>query len=116
MITPYTERQRKMIAKNLALACIDINQLSKQGYDFINTASGFIAHYDLHGFKAYYSDHDLQQDIEQNARANMWNNFHKGDQNYDYYMSRKDIYQRVLGYFSAQEFIKQHIVHIHVGD
>jgi hypothetical protein len=115
MIKPFTERQKKMIVKNLILACADINQLNKQGYDFIYQANGFIAHYDLHGFKAAYSDGSLQSDIERNARMNMWGNFREGDQNYDYYMSRKDIYQRILGAFSAQEFVRQHIQFIHVG-
>jgi hypothetical protein len=30
-------------------------------------------------------------------------------------MSRKDIYQRVLGYFVAQEFMDQHVQFVHVA-
>jgi len=112
MIEPISFKQQELIAKNLFKACQDINKLNGTGYKFINTASGFIAHYNIHGFKDYYSEHSLQNDIEQNARFNMWSNFHKGDDNYEYYMSRKAVYQRVLGLFAAQEFIKKHVIHV----
>jgi len=34
----------------------DINKLTLKGYNELNLMSGFIAHYDINGFKAYYSD------------------------------------------------------------
>jgi len=33
----------------------DINLMSKELYDFLNLYCGFIAHYDINGFKAVYS-------------------------------------------------------------
>jgi hypothetical protein len=115
MIPPIPEKQKTLIIKNLVSACKDINKLNGTGYRFISTASGFIAHYDINGFKAYYDRHKLQKNIEVNAPYNMFNNFREGDENYAYYMSRKDIYQRVLGYFVAQEFMDQHVQFVHVA-
>jgi hypothetical protein len=112
MIAPITARQQALIAKNLIAACKDINKLNGTGYKFINTASGFIAHYNLEGFKDYYSDQSLQDDIEANARFNQWGNFNKHDENYEYYMSRKNVYNMVLGHFCAQQFIKDHVLFV----
>jgi len=50
-MTPLTQRQKQLIAKNILAACKDITKLNKTGYDFINVANGFIAHYDLQGYK-----------------------------------------------------------------
>jgi hypothetical protein len=36
----------------------DINYLSKQTYHFLITYTGFIAHYDINGFKSTYQDVD----------------------------------------------------------
>lgn len=96
MITPLTERQKTLIVNNLVAACKDINKLNRTGYGFIYQASGFIAHYDLGGFIAAYSDGYLTKAILDNERFNMWNNFHEGDDNYEYYMSKKDVYQRLV--------------------
>lgn len=82
-MTPLTTREKQLISKNILAAYKDITKLNKRGYDFINVASGFIAHYNLEGFKAYYSEHSLQKDIESNAKANQWNNFRKGEGYYD---------------------------------
>jgi len=112
MITPLTPRQQTLIVKNLVDACKDINKLNSTGYKFINTACGFIAHYNLNGFKGHYADGSLQDDIEHCARMNMWGNFTENDENYAYYMTRKEVYQKVLGYFAAQQFMREHIQHI----
>jgi hypothetical protein len=114
-MTPLTQRQKQLIAKNVLAACKDIDKLNKTGYNFLYLASGFIAHYDLEGFKAYYSEHSLQDDIERNAKSNQWNNFRAGERDYDYYMAKKDCYNMILGAFAAQEFIRQHVQFIHVA-
>ena len=116
MIAPLTEKQKTLIVNNLVSACKDINKLNGTGYKFINTASGFIAHYNIDGFKAYYSNEGkLQRTIEENARYNQWKNFREGDDNYEYYMSRRDVYNRVLGHFCAEEFFRQHVQFVHVA-
>ena len=114
-MTPLTQRQKQLIAKNVLAACKDISKLNKTGYNFLYLASGFIAHYNLEGFKAYYSEHNLQDDIERNARANQWNNFRAGERDADYYHSKRDCYNMILGAFAAQQFIRDHVQFVHVG-
>lgn len=113
---PLTQTQQANIVRNVLAACKDINKLNGTGYKFLNLASGFIAHYDLNGFKAHYNEPgSLQRDIEANARANQWSNFRPGEQHADYYHSKRDTYNKILGHFCAQEFIRQHLQIIHIG-
>jgi len=103
-MTPLTQRQKELIAKNVLAACKDIEKLNKTGYDFLYQACGFIAHYNLNGFKAYYSDGSLQDDIEANARMNQWNNFRAGERDAEYYHSKRDCYNMILGGLVANEY------------
>lgn len=125
-MTPLTTRQQQLIAKNVLAACKDITKLNKTGYNFLSLANGFIAHYDLEGFKAYYSENDLQADIERNYLQNQWRNFRQGERNYDYYMSKRETYNMILGGFVAREmvnqqysqavdFLRSHVQFIHVA-
>jgi hypothetical protein len=96
MLKPLTERQVTLIVNNVCKACLDISKLNKTGYKYINLASGFIAHYSLYGFIDYYSDYSLQADIERNQQNNQYNNFRPGEQNYDYYRQKGDIYNMII--------------------
>lgn len=93
----YTENQRVRIANNIVKSANgDIAKLSKQAYNYLYLCSGFIAHYDHHGFMAYYDEPGkLKRDILSNQRFNQWLNFRPGERDYDYYMSKADIYNRV---------------------
>jgi hypothetical protein len=91
-----TEKQKSLIVNNIVKACDDITKLNGTGYKFIHLANGFIAHYNIDGFKQYYSTYDLMTHIIGNAPSNEWNNFREGDQNYHYYKSRKDVYSRIV--------------------
>jgi hypothetical protein len=107
MIEPLTEREQTLTVTNVLRACQDIEALNRRGYNFLYLASGFIAHYDINGFKAYYSSHSLEADILANARANNWLNFSPEDENYAYYMSKRAVYQRILAginYASQREY------------
>ena len=96
MLTPYTDRQKTLIVNNLILACQDISKLNKTGYQFISCASGFIAHYNHSGFIcAYNSGKNLKHDILQNQRYNQSCNYSPCDKNYEYCMSKREIYNRV---------------------
>lgn len=108
-------RKQKLIVANVLKACKDIEKLNKTGYDFLYQCNGFIAHYDINGFKAYYADHSLIDDIEQNARANQWNNFRPGESHYEYYMSRREVYNAILGAFVANQFMREHFIFVHVN-
>jgi hypothetical protein len=114
---PLTDIQQTRIVNNVIAACRDISKLNSTGYNFLYLANGFIAHYDINGFKAYYSEPgSLQRDIEANAHANQWHNFRKGEPHADYYHSKRDTYNAILGRFCAQQFIRDHVVFVHVGD
>ena len=100
---PYTLRQQQLIVNNVVAACRDISKLNKTGYQFISGCSGFIAHYDLHGFKSYYNDqwghycdNNLKADIVEYQRFNQWGNFHEGQQHFDYAMLKKAIYNAIV--------------------
>lgn len=95
-LAPITPTQQKLIIKNVVAACKDIDKLNGTGYKFINLASGFIAHYNLNGFKAAYAGGTLRKDILRNINQNMWSNFRPGDVNYEYYMSKRAVYQAIL--------------------
>jgi hypothetical protein len=96
MLTPYTERQKTMIVNNVIKAVKDPEKLSKKGYDFLYLCSGFIAHYNKNGFIGHYRWNSLRGDILHFADWNEWRNFKPGDQNYEYYKSKADIYNRIV--------------------
>lgn len=104
MLVPFTEKQKSLIVNNIVRACSDINKLNGTGYKFIHLASGFIAHYNINGFKANYDlvdcGYSLTDDILAHAAANEYKNFKPGDQNYDYYKSKADIYSRIVAKLS----------------
>lgn len=109
MLKPLTATQQARIVNNVTAACRDITKLNKTGYDFLYQANGFIAHYDIEGFKAYYSEPgSLQADIEANARSNQWHNFRPGERDADYYHSKRDTYNAILGRFCAAEYFNRH--------
>ena len=99
-----TKKQQQLIVSNVIKACGDIEKPNSTGYKFLYLCSGFIAHYDINGFKAYYSEHSLIDDIERNASFNQWRNFSPSDRDYEYYMTRKAVYNAILGFFSACEY------------
>lgn len=103
MIEPLTLAQQDRIVSNILRACKDIEALNRTGYNFLYLASGFIAHYDINGFKSYYSSHSLVDDILANQRQNMWKNFTVQDDNYLYYMTKKQVYQRILAGIGARQ-------------
>lgn len=95
-MTPLTERQKALIVSNIVKAVKNIDNLNKTGYNFIYQCSGFIAHYDLYGFIASYTGETLKQDIISYAGQNQWRNFRPGERDYDYYMSKADVYNRIV--------------------
>lgn len=120
-MTPLTQRQKQLITKNVLAACRDIHKLNKTGYNFLYLASGFIAHYNPHGFIAYYTNHSLQKDIERYARANQWKNFRECEAYAEYYHSKRDCYNMILGglvardELDAQNFMRDHFQIIHIA-
>jgi hypothetical protein len=105
MIKPLTERQQALIVANVLKALKDITKLNKTGYNFLYLASGFIAHYNLYGFMDYYKGESLRADIIRNATNNQWNNFREGEENYDYYMTKKKVYNEILKQMDGVIFV-----------
>ena len=95
-LTPLTERQKTLIVSNVVKACKNIDNLNKTGYNFVYNCSGFIAHYDLYGFIASYTGESLKRDLISYAGQNQWKNFRPGERDYDYYMSKADVYNRIV--------------------
>ena len=97
MLAPLTTTQQKNLARNILAACRDIEKLNGPGYRYIMNCSGFIAHYNINGFKAAYSEPgSLAADILANARMNQWANFRPGERDADYYHSKRDAYNLIL--------------------
>ena len=96
MLTPMTQKEQDLTVKNVLAACKDINKLNSRGYKFLHLANGFIAHYDINGFKAFYEAFSLTKDIIDNATQNQWRNFQPGDRDYDYMMAKKAVYNRIV--------------------
>ena len=97
-LAPLTSRQIAMIVGNIrkVMTTRDSKNLSKQAYNFLYQASGFIAHYNLYGFQGAYEDvGQLALKILDNKDNNQWGNFREGEDFYDYYMSKKDCYNAI---------------------
>jgi len=100
------EEKKNRILRNIGLMFLqqDIELLDKHGYNFLYLASGFIAHYNLHGFIAHYGNvFELAKDILHNKSSNQWDNFHKGESDYEYMMQKKEIYNTICE-FAEQKF------------
>lgn len=95
-LTPLTERQKTLIVNNVVKAVKNIHSLNKTGYRYLYLCSGFIAHYDLYGFIDFYSHVSLKNDLIGFAGQNQWKNFRPGERDYEYYMSKADVYNRIL--------------------
>ena len=95
-MTPLTERQKTLIVNNVLAACKDITRLNNIGYKFLYLCSGQIAHYNRYGFIDYYTRESLVDDLIANAHQNQWSNFHIGDRDYEYMMSKKETYNKIL--------------------
>jgi len=98
-LEPKTEATMTRIVNNVAkvIKTGNIELLSKQAYNYLYLCSGFIAHYNWNGFKAYYADTALlKADILANENINRWLNFHPGDENFDYYQNKAQIYSAII--------------------
>jgi hypothetical protein len=95
-LTPISENDERLTIQSCIRALRDINKLEKRSYNFLYLASGFIAHYDIYGFASYYGTAKrLAEDVINNRDTNQWRNFFPGQENYEYYMQKKRIYNAV---------------------
>lgn len=97
-LTPLSSRQVAMIVGNVRKVVTTRNSknLSKQAYNFLYQASGFIAHYNLYGFQAEYENTSiLAVAILNNKSSNQWGNFRPGEDLYEYQMAKKTCYNAI---------------------
>jgi hypothetical protein len=95
-IQPISDKEQELIYKNVVAACRDISKLNRRGYGFLYLASGFIAHFNLDGFREAFGNGDaLRRAILANQDNNQWRNFRIGEQNAEYYFSKRDVYNRI---------------------
>jgi hypothetical protein len=102
-----TPRQTDLIVSSIrkVFETNDINHLTKSAYDFLHLSSGFIAHYNLHGFRAEYDNVSLLKNrLAANYGSNQWNNFRPGENDYDYMMQKKEIYNRICALFAGEGY------------
>lgn len=93
-----TPRQEQLIVSSLrkVFKTGNIDELTKAAYDFVMLSSGFIAHYNLYGFREEYRDVNyFRQQILSNQRMNQWDNFRPGERDYEYMMQKKRIYNAI---------------------
>jgi len=96
-LVPLTERQQTQIVNNVIAACKDIEKLTKTGYNFLYQCAGFIAHYDINGFKSYYGNQErLTTAILDRASMNQWRNFRPGERDYEYYNTKAKVYNKIV--------------------
>ena len=96
LLTP-TQCDRIVANVRKVVSTGDINFLNMQAYNFIMLSSGFIAHYNIHGFMDAYGDgKSLATAICNNSVNNRWMNFSPRDRDYDYYMQKRDLYARLV--------------------
>jgi len=95
MLEPLSDKAKEILLKNLVLAVTkDISKLSVRAYQFIHVCSGFIAHYNIKGFIAEYGTaNNLADAIFRNRQMNQWKNFSPGEENYEYYHQKAEIYE-----------------------
>lgn len=95
-LVPMTLKEQELTIKNVVSACKDISKLNKRGYNFLYLANGFIAHYNILGFKDHYHcGNTLKQDILCYQSQNQWHNFRQGEKDYDYMMTKKHVYNAI---------------------
>ena len=101
-----TTRQADLIVASVrkVLTTGNIEHLSNSAYKFLYLSSGFIAHYNLGGFRVHYANtEDLSRAIAENLPMNQWNNFTPRDKDFAYYMQKKEIYNRLVQFCPSQQ-------------
>jgi hypothetical protein len=95
-IQPHNPEEEQKIVRDCVKAANDITAMTNRAYKFLYLAGGFIAHCNKLGFMEHYEEPgSLKKEILVYQRENQYNNFRPKDENYDYYMQKKKIYNTV---------------------
>jgi hypothetical protein len=92
------------------LATGDSDKLTKDAYDFLYLTSGFIAHYNVNGFKHYYRDTELlRNDLKRSSDLQDYDRyvrdgyFSKGEQS-AYYAQKANIYKELKSLLARPDY------------
>jgi hypothetical protein len=97
MLKVLEAQEQEKLIKAIARSIRDTSKMDQDAYRFVSCASGFIAHFNLHGFIYEYQDKNALRDaMIRNLKTNQWNNFSPRDRDYDYMMQKKHIYNEAL--------------------
>jgi hypothetical protein len=89
------EEERKIIS-DCVKAANNIHTMTKKAYHYLYLCDFFIAHNNQLGFMENYSEPgSLKQDLFSYQKDNQHYNFHPGEENYEYYMQHKKMYNMI---------------------
>ena len=104
MLNPMTEREKELTIKNIISAIKDIEKLNKRGYNHLYLMSGFIAHYNIHGFIDNYRQTSLRDEIVDSIKGYNYDNFNNYDKDWEYYKQKIDLNKRLLAELIKPEY------------
>jgi len=101
-VKKWKELNTKAIINNLNLVfkTKNIEKLNKPTYEFVMNLSGFIAHYDIYGFREHYRDlRDFIKDLENSSDVlnpeYYLGDFFQKDEQKDYYKSKTETLRQI---------------------
>ena len=101
ILQPMSPSKANHIVKNVVLACEDITKLTDSSYKWLHICSGFIAHYNLDGFKGEYcAPGSLRLAVLRWKNQNQWENLIGGEDS-TYYEQKRDMYNRICDALEA---------------
>lgn len=99
-----TDSEVKSILKSIRLVFErrNIEYLTKPAYHYLYLCYGFVAHFNLDGFRDEYRNIEtLREALFTHEAMNQWRNFLPEDRDYAYMMQKRDLYNQIV--FIAEE-------------
>ena len=94
-LQPLSSEKTNRIVKNVVRACEDITKLAETSYKWLHICSGFIAHFNLDGFKwEYRAPGSLRLAVLRWKNHNQWEHLIGGEDS-KYYEQKRDMYNRI---------------------
>jgi hypothetical protein len=95
-LEPFSVEEERRIIRDCVEAANNIDNLTDKAYRFLKHSIGFIPHYNRLGFMMCYREPgSLKRDILEFQYQNQWGDFRPGEQEYEYYMQQKNIYNKI---------------------
>jgi len=91
-----SDQQISTLVSDVVKACSNIETLTHAAYQYLLLCNGIYAHYSQKDFIEYYRTHSLRDDILSNVNASQHVVVRKRNPNYEYYESRRVVYEQVV--------------------